>query len=79
MGWGLNLYPVVSDATVDAADYQMDQVLGDRHTRLQVHLQEASEAMDDASEGNLQGLKADAETLIRPRRDAIGKIASSLA
>lgn len=65
--WGFKIYPVIADAVDDAADYQMDKILEESFTRLQVDLREASDEMDDVSDENLNGLEADAERLLRKR------------
>ena len=60
--WGLVNWPrplldVVFDGVSDATDYQLTQVMDDgRYFRLQTTLEEASGALDDASEQNLRAL-----------------------
>lgn len=76
--WGVRIYPVAADGVDDAADYQMEQILGDRFTRFQVSLRKASDDMDDASKENLNALEADAETLLRKHEEAISRLANIL-
>ncbi len=46
----------VFDGVSDAVNYQMKHLLGDRFVRFQIPLDEQTEAMDDASDANLQRL-----------------------
>jgi len=76
--WGLVNWPrplldVVFDGVSDATDYQLTQVMDDgRYFRLQTTLEEASGALDDASEQNLRALHREGERLVaRAERDGV--------
>jgi patatin-like phospholipase/acyl hydrolase len=83
-GWGLlewvrPLIDVVFDGAADIVDYQLDHLLGaDRYHRFQVTLKGASDAMDDASEHNLEGLQALARALIADRTADLDRVAALL-
>lgn len=62
-----------------AANYQLEHTLGDQFTRFQVALREASEAMDDASPTNLEGLEADAQTLIESHQEEFDSVCERLS
>jgi hypothetical protein len=57
----------VFDGVADAVDYQLEHLLGDRHHRFQVTLDQASDALDDASAANLERLHAHARALADER------------
>jgi patatin-like phospholipase/acyl hydrolase len=68
-GWGLvewarPLLDVVFDGASDVVDYQLDQLLGDRHLRFQIELTRASDNLDDASPENLAALRAEGADLV---------------
>lgn len=82
-GWGKAewLSPLLScifDGVADAADYQMDKLLGQNYLRLQTRLDIASDDMDDASRGNIENLKAEAHDLLRHEKEIIGTWLDSL-
>lgn len=77
-GWGLHLFDLVFDGNSDAADYQLRHVLGDRFERFQVSLDAASDALDDASPRNLEGLATDAERLIEVHREELSALSDRL-
>jgi hypothetical protein len=80
LGWVRPLLDVMFDGVSDAVDYQLRALLNRpgaarRYYRLQTRLDNASDAMDDASEKNLDKLEEDAAALIRAHEadlDAIG-------
>lgn len=76
--WGIRIYDIASDGVSNAADYQLEHVLGDRFYRLQVPLRHASDAMDDASPQNLQALEEDARALTEVKGDELDHIATQL-
>jgi predicted acylesterase/phospholipase RssA len=65
--WVRPLIDVVFDGVADAVDYQLEHLLGDRHHRFQVTLDQASDALDDASAANLERLHAHARALADER------------
>jgi predicted acylesterase/phospholipase RssA len=62
--WAPVIVDVVFDAGSDAVEMQLDALMGDRYVRLQTRLEEASDALDDASPENLAALQREAERLI---------------
>ena len=62
------------DGVSDAANYQMNQLLGDNYVRLQTSLSIASDDMDNASKGNIALLTQEAKKLIRINKNVIIKI-----
>lgn len=73
-GWLVPLLGCVFDGVADAADYQMHMFLGDNYLRLQTELIAASDDMDDATNGNIENLKAVAKTLIRTHKKELDAI-----
>ena len=70
---------MVFDGISDAVDFQLRQALDDgRYWRLQTELTGASDALDDASEKNLAGLRRLAEGMIRERSAELDAIAAAL-
>jgi len=59
------------DGVSDAANYQMNMFLGDRYVRLQTDLTSASDDMDNATNGNIENLKAEAKKMIRTHKTEI--------
>lgn len=78
IGWATTTIDIVFDGVSDAANYQLQHVLGDRYERFQVALEDASDAMDDASTGNLKGLTQDAERLIELHEDELSALSDNL-
>lgn len=72
-GWLLPLLGCMFDGVADAADYQLKSLLGDNYVRMQVSLNQASDDMDNASKGNIENLKAEAEILLRTHKDSVGQ------
>ncbi|MBA3329004.1 MAG: patatin-like phospholipase family protein [Solirubrobacterales bacterium] len=86
-GWGLAqwvrpLIDVIFDGSADTVDYQLDHLLGaERYHRFQVVLDRAggaSDALDDASPGNLQALQDEARRLIATRAADLDHVAELL-
>jgi predicted acylesterase/phospholipase RssA len=67
--WGRPILDVVFDGSADAVDRELSSLIDGRYIRLQTRLDEASEALDDATPENLAALRREAERLIA-RRDA---------
>ena len=77
--WVRPLIDVVFDASADAVDLQLGALLGADYIRLQTPLDEASDALDDASPENLAALRREAERLIAARDDEIDRLCARLA
>jgi patatin-like phospholipase/acyl hydrolase len=66
--WAKPILDVVFDGVSDAVDYQLRHALDDGHYwRLQVELDRAADALDNAGEENLRLLREQAEQLISDR------------
>ncbi|MEY8689932.1 MAG: patatin-like phospholipase family protein [Leptothrix sp. (in: b-proteobacteria)] len=77
-GWLLPLLSCMFDGSADAANYQMKLLLEDRYLRLQTSLSIASDDMDNATNGNLENLKAEASKLIRMHSTEIDTLCQQL-
>jgi predicted acylesterase/phospholipase RssA len=76
--WAEPIIDVVFDAGADAVDLQLSALAGDAYLRLQTRLDEASDALDDASEANLAALRREAERLIAERSADIDRACAVL-
>jgi len=78
--WAKPILDVVFDGVGDATDHHLAQLLGrdDAYYRFQTELDTASDDMDDASEGNLQRLKQEAEGLVRDNRERLEEACAKL-
>lgn len=77
-GWLVPLLNCMFDGVSDAANYQMQTLLGERYIRLQTNLSIASDDMDNATNGNIENLKAEAKKLIQTHKSEIDVICSYL-
>ena len=77
--WARPLVDVVFDGAADAVDLELSRLAGDRYLRLQTRLEEASDALDDASEANLGALRREAERLIAARGAELDRLCERLA
>jgi patatin-like phospholipase/acyl hydrolase len=77
--WARPIIDVVFDGSSDAVDYQLDQLLGDRHIRLQATLTDANDDMDDASAGNLEALTRTGRRLVDDNAARLDALAAELA
>jgi uncharacterized protein len=83
-GWGLvewvrPLIDVVFDGVADTVDYQLQHILGEgAYTRLQTDLDQASDALDDASPANLARLEREAAELIATRSAELDAVCAEL-
>jgi patatin-like phospholipase/acyl hydrolase len=76
--WAEPIIDVVFDGSADTVDDQLTRLAGDRYVRLQTRLDEASDDLDDASEGNLAALRREAERLIAARTADIDRLCAVL-
>ena len=77
-GWLAPLLSCMFDGAADAANYQMKMFLGNRYVRMQTSLSVASDDMDNATHGNAENLKAEANTLIQTHRAEMGTVCGVL-
>jgi predicted acylesterase/phospholipase RssA len=76
--WAEPIIDVVFDAGADAVDLQLTALAGPVYVRLQTRLDTASDALDDASAGNLAALRREAEQLIAERSADIDRACAVL-
>jgi uncharacterized protein len=76
--WARPILDVVFDGSADAVDAQLAALVRDRYIRLQTRLDEASDALDDASPDNLAALRREAERLIARRSADIDRLCAAL-
>jgi len=77
-GWLAPLLGCMFDGAADAANYQMKMFLGSRYVRMQTSLAVASDDMDNATNGNVENLKAEAGTLIQTHKAEMGMVCGVL-
>lgn len=77
-GWLAPLFSCMLDGAADAANYQMKMFLGNRYVRMQTSLSVASDDMDNATHGNVENLKAEANTLIQTHKAEMGTVSRVL-
>ncbi len=83
-GWGLiewvrPVIDVVFDGVADTVHYQLAQLLAEGdYTRLQMVLDRASDALDDASARNLALLEDHANELVERHREEIARVCAAL-
>ena len=68
----------IIDGVADAANYQMDVILGNNFRRLQVRLGDNEHSMDDASEANIKRLENRAKQLIDHETNMLDEIVTHL-
>jgi predicted acylesterase/phospholipase RssA len=76
--WAEPIIDVVFDGGADAVDLQLSKLAGDAYLRLQTRLDEASDALDDASAENLAALRREAARLIEQRSADIDRACAIL-
>lgn len=67
-GWLIPLLSCMFDGAADAAHCQMKMFLGNQYVRMQTSLAVASDDMDNATNGNVENLKAEAKTLLQTHK-----------
>jgi hypothetical protein len=78
--WVRPIIDIVFDGVADTVDYQLSQVLADDdYLRLQVMLDRASDALDDAGARNLALLEEQANDLVAARHDDIARMVDQLS
>jgi len=78
--WARPLLGVMMDGSSAAIDYQLDELLGlDRdHFRFQTQLQGVSDALDDASAQNIEGLRELAQSSIADNNGRLDAVCERL-
>ncbi|HSD77184.1 MAG TPA: patatin-like phospholipase family protein [Solirubrobacteraceae bacterium] len=78
--WARSIVDVVFDGQADTTDFAVGRLLpGDRYVRLQVELDHASDALDDASPRNMAALRAEGTRLLREQAATVDALAERLA
>lgn len=78
-GWLLPLLGCMFDGVSDASNYQMKMFLDANYIRLQTSLNTASDDMDNATNGNIENLKAEARKLLRTHKDELERVYAFLS
>jgi patatin-like phospholipase/acyl hydrolase len=76
--WVKPLLDVVFDGVSDSVNFQVAQLLGSKHMRIQARLDASNDDMDDASQTNIRALKLLGEDLIKNERKALNTICEAL-
>ena len=80
IGWARPLIDVVFDGLAQTVDFELGNILGpDRYVRLQTRLDEASDALDDAGDRNLEALRREGARLLEERSADLDRIVAALA
>jgi hypothetical protein len=74
IGWVRPLIDVIFDGVADTVEYELGKLLDIRYVRLQTPLKHANEALDDASQANLDNLRRDADDLVAASSDELDEI-----
>lgn len=77
--WAIPLLDVVFDGVQDAVNYQLEYILGEGFHRFQVPLRVASDDMDNASPGNIENLRTEAERLIETHEEELDALCEVLS
>ncbi len=78
LGWARPVIDVLLSAQAETADFELRHLLGARYVRLQRRLEQAADALDDASAGNLRDLRAEGERIVRDEAAAIDALCATL-
>ena len=76
VGWVKPLLHVMFASSLDAVNYQLDQVIGDKYVRIQSQLKIAAPDMDDITSENIKHLKQEAYGMIESNQELIDKLCS---
>jgi patatin-like phospholipase/acyl hydrolase len=78
--WAHPLIDIVFDGLAQTVDYELGQILGpERYVRVQTRLDEASDALDDAGDRNLEALRREGARLVADRDADLDRIARTLS
>ena len=78
-GWVRPLLDIMFDGVASTTDYELDQLPGISHIRLQASLEHASEALDDAEPGNLADLIRTGQETIAKNLPSVQALRAKLA
>lgn len=73
IGWIKPLLNMMFASSLDAVNYQLDQVIGDKYIRIQSQLKIASPDMDNITSKNIKSLQQEANAMIEENQKVINK------
>ncbi|WP_341819689.1 patatin-like phospholipase family protein [Wolbachia endosymbiont (group A) of Brachyopa scutellaris] len=73
IGWIKPLLNVMFASSLDAVNYQLDQVIADKYIRIQSQLKVASPEMDNITPKNIKYLQQEANAMIKDNQELIDK------
>ncbi|KLT22759.1 patatin family protein [Wolbachia endosymbiont of Armadillidium vulgare str. wVulC] len=74
IGWIKPLLNVMFASSLDAVNYQLNQVIGDKYIRIQSQLKIASPDMDNITSKNIKSLQQEAKAMIEDNQKLIDKL-----
>ncbi len=74
IGWIKPLLNVMFTSSLDAVNYQLDQVIADKYIRIQSQLKIASPDMDNITSKNIKSLQQEANAMIEDNQKLIDKL-----
>ncbi|QXF95207.1 patatin family protein [Wolbachia phage WO] len=79
IGWIKPLLHVMFASSLDAVNYQLDQVIGDKYIRIQSQLKIASPDMDNITSKNIKSLQQEAKAMIEENQKVVDKFCDVLS
>ncbi|WP_419214900.1 patatin-like phospholipase family protein [Wolbachia endosymbiont of Rhagoletis cingulata] len=73
ISWIKPLLHVIFSSSLDAVNYQLDQVIADKYIRIQSQLKLASADMDNITSKNIKSLQEEANAMIKDNQELIDK------
>ncbi len=79
IGWIKPLIHVMFSSSLDAVNYQLNQVIADKYIRIQSQLKIASPDMDNITSKNIKSLQQEAKAMIEDNQELIDKFCDVLS
>ncbi len=79
IGWIKPLLNVMFASSLDAVNYQLDQVIADKYIRIQSQLKIASAEMDNITSKNIKSLQQEAKAMIEGNQKVVDKFCDILS
>ncbi|WP_264690053.1 MULTISPECIES: patatin-like phospholipase family protein [Wolbachia] len=79
IGWIKPLLNVMFASSLDAVNYQLDQVIADKYIRIQSQLKIASPDMDNITSKNIKSLQQEANAIIEENQKVVDKFCDVLS
>ncbi|WP_353272798.1 patatin-like phospholipase family protein [Wolbachia endosymbiont (group A) of Urophora cardui] len=79
IGWIKPLLNVMFASSLDAVNYQLDQVIADKYIRIQSQLKIASPDMDNITSKNIKSLQQEANAMIEENQKVVDKFCDVLS